>query len=171
MNNPFCYSPSPECLTATRELAAWLEGKPSPFSDTRVDNAFRKEIDKGKMFGVLVVDGHDDLTRGEKVRYIAGYSGQICGRADWDGFVPAVFDYLQPDGYFKRHEAEITKLNKDINALSTRIADMDSANRQERAADVHLAEVVDRDDLVRELRRGVQERPGLVPARAVHQHL
>ncbi len=146
MNNPFCYSPSPECLTATRELAAWLEGKPSPFCNMRVDNAFRKEIDKGKMFGVLVVDGHDDLTRGEKVRYIAGYSGQICGRADWDGFVPAVFDYLQPDGYFKRHEAEITKLNKDINALSTRIADMDSANRQERAADKRPAFVKGKRD-------------------------
>lgn len=135
MNNPFCYSPSPECLTATKELAAWLEGKPSPFSDTRVDDDFRRDIGKGKMFGVLVVDGHDDLTRGEKVKYIAGYSGQICGRADWDGFVPAVFDYLQPNGYFKRHEAEITQLNKDIKDLSAHIDDMDSANRQEREAD------------------------------------
>ncbi len=135
MNNPFYYSPSPECLTATKELTAWLEGKPSPFSDTRVDDAFRKEIDKGKMFGVLVVDGDDGLARGEKVKYIAGYSGQICGRADWEGFVPAVFDYLQPEGYFKLHEAEITQLNKDIKAQSLHIINIDSTNQRERAAD------------------------------------
>ena len=135
MNNPFYYSPSPECLIATKQLADWLEGKPSPFSDKRVDDSFRKEIGKGKMFGVLVVDGHDDLTRGKDVKYIAGYSGQICGRADWDGFVPAVFDYLQPDGYFKRHEAEITQLNNDIKAKATRITDLDSAQQLERKAD------------------------------------
>ena len=92
MNNPFYYSPSPECLIATKQLADWLEGKPSPFSDKRVDDSFRKEIGKGKMFGVLVVDGHDDLTRGKDVKYIAGYSGQICGRADWDGFGEVVVD-------------------------------------------------------------------------------
>ena len=28
--------------------------------------------------------------------------------------VPAIFDYLQPDGYFKTHEAEITALNHKI---------------------------------------------------------
>lgn len=135
MNNPFYYSPSAECLIATRQVADWLEGKPSPFSHTRVDDAFRKEIDKGKMFGVLIVDGHDGLTRGESIKYLASYSGQICGRADWDGFVPAVFDYLQPDGYFKRHEAEITQLNKDIQAQSIHIMDLDAANEHERAED------------------------------------
>ncbi len=135
MNNPFFYSPSPECIAATQELTAWLEGKPSPFSDTRVDDGFKKEIAKGKMFGVLVVDGNDDLTRGRNVKYIAGYSGQICGRADWDGFVPAVFDYLQPDGYFKRHEAEITQLNKDIKAQASHIVNIDTARQQEHAVD------------------------------------
>ena len=55
MNNPFYYSPSPDCLAAAKELTDWLEGKPSPFSDTRVDESFKKEIDKGKMFGVLCV--------------------------------------------------------------------------------------------------------------------
>ena len=45
---------------------------------------------------------------------MAAYSGQIGGRSDWDDFVPAVFDYLQPDGYFKTHEAEITRINESI---------------------------------------------------------
>ena len=43
---------------------------------------------------------------------LKAYSGQICGRSDWEGYVPAVFDYLQPDGFFKRHEAEIVALHE-----------------------------------------------------------
>lgn len=31
--------------------------------------------------------------------------------------MPAVFDYLQPDGYFKTHEAEISRINQSINHL------------------------------------------------------
>ena len=55
------------------------------------------------MFGVLITaDGS----------VLKAYSGQICGRSDWEGYVPAVFDYLQPDGFFKRHEAEIVALHE-----------------------------------------------------------
>lgn len=31
--------------------------------------------------------------------------------------MPAVFDYLQPDGYFKTHEAEISRINQNISHL------------------------------------------------------
>lgn len=124
MNNPFYYQPSPECRAAADELTAWLSGKPSAFCNHPVDAAFREEIDKGKMFGVLVVEGHETaLTRGTRFHYLAGYSGQICGRSDWPEFVPAVFDYLQPDGYFKQHEAEITQLNHEIDAAETSVSD------------------------------------------------
>ena len=61
------------------------------------------------MFGVLIVKKND-----KEIGYLAAYSGQIGGRSDWKGFVPAVFDYLQPDGYFKTHEAKITELNQRI---------------------------------------------------------
>ena len=55
------------------------------------------------MFGVLITaDGS----------VLKAYSGQICGRSDWEGYVPAVFDYLQPNGFFKRHEAEIVALHE-----------------------------------------------------------
>ena len=74
---------------------------------------------------------------------MAAYSGQIGGRSDWDDFVPAVFDYLQPDGYFKTHEAEITRINESILRLEkdermqkarTLIADL-LAQRQQAIAD------------------------------------
>ena len=63
------------------------------------------------MYGVLVV------RKGDEMGYLAAYSGQINGRADWDWFVPPVFDYLQPDGYFKQHENEITQINHEIERL------------------------------------------------------
>ena len=69
------------------------------------------------MFGVLVASSSSPFT--PHLCYIAAYSGQICGRSDWDYFVPAVFDYLQPDGYFKTHEAEITQINHEIAVVST----------------------------------------------------
>ena len=70
---------------------------------------WRDEVCKGKMFGVLIVrDQHGN------VGVLKAYSGQINGRADWNGWVPAVFDYLQPDGYFVKHEQEITAVNRQL---------------------------------------------------------
>lgn len=94
MNNPFDYEPHPLCIQICKELQTYLENK----------KEWREEIDRGKMFGILIVEGG----------YLAAYSGQIGGRSDWDDFVPAIFDYLQPDGYFKTHEAEITRINESI---------------------------------------------------------
>ena len=99
MNNPLAYEPHPLCIAACNELQAYLAERKD----------WREEIDKGKMFGVLIVEKND-----KEIGYLAAYSGQIGGRSDWKGFVPAVFDYLQPDGYFKTHEAKITELNQRI---------------------------------------------------------
>ena len=110
VNNPFCYEPSPACREAMGQLAAWLRGDDSPFSSEPASPCFREEVAAGKMFGVLLVERMADGATG----YLAGYSGQVGGRSDWPLFVPAVFDYLQPDGHFKRHEAEIVAVNRDI---------------------------------------------------------
>lgn len=99
MNNPFSYKPHPLCIEACRELQNELSQR----------NDWREEIDRGKMFGVLIVEADNS-----KIGYLRAYSGQIGGRSDWEGFVPAVFDYLQPDGYFKVHEAEISEMNQQI---------------------------------------------------------
>ncbi len=110
LNNPFDYEPHPLCRLAAEEVTAWIE------SDT-CDPLFRSEAAEGKMFGVLVVRQQDGGNT--ETGYLAAYSGQIAGRSDWQGFVPAVFDYLQPDSYFKTHEAEINTLNHRIAALET----------------------------------------------------
>lgn len=106
------------------ELAAYLSGSPSQhFSPNPASPEFQSEIAQGKMFGVLIVerkasepDG-PDASSPSPLAYLAGYSGQICGRSDWENFVPAVFDYLQPNGYFKQEEAEIVKINGKLKRL------------------------------------------------------
>lgn len=91
--NPFYYEPSPLARLAVALLQQSLP-----------------ELKEGKMFGVLIVE------YGGKLGYLQAYSGQLEGISD-DSFVPLVFDYLQPNGYFKIHEAEITALNHEIEVL------------------------------------------------------
>ena len=91
--NPFYYEPSPLARLAVTLLQQSLP-----------------ELKEGKMFGVLIVE------YGGKLGYLQAYSGQLEGISD-DSFVPLVFDYLQPNGYFKIHEAEITALNHEIEVL------------------------------------------------------
>ncbi|MBO5613137.1 MAG: RluA family pseudouridine synthase [Prevotella sp.] len=96
--------------------------------DIEAHAEWREEVSRGKMFGFMVVEPTPSLPKGGSpppwgelegvsifnLQYIKAYSGQILGRSDWEGYVPAIFDYLQPDGYFKIHEAEITALNHRI---------------------------------------------------------
>lgn len=119
MNNPLDYEPHPLCIQACREVQEMLARRED----------WQEEIARGKMFGVLIVENvktdADKPERGyqtaddddPKWGYLAAYSGQIGGRSDWEDFVPAVFDYLQPEGYFKTHEAEISYINLSISHL------------------------------------------------------
>lgn len=91
--NPFYYEPSSLARYAVTLLQQSLP-----------------ELKEGKMFGVLIVE------YGGKLGYLQAYSGQLEG-VSTEGFVPLVFDYLQPNGYFKIHEAEITAMNHEIATL------------------------------------------------------
>ena len=97
-NNPFDYEPDALCRAAVKQLQANLPIEPT----------------EGKMYGVLIVE------RDGEVGYLQAYSGQIADEGE--DFVSAVFDYLQPDGYFKIHEAEITQLNQKIAQLKASTA-------------------------------------------------
>ena len=89
---PFCYEPHPLCQLAAREVQTYI--------GSHVE--IREDADRGKMFGVLVVEHQGSLA------YLAAYSGLLAGRNDWDFFVPPVYDAQQPDGYFKTKEREIS---------------------------------------------------------------
>ena len=90
---PFCYEPHPLCQLAAREVQTYI--------GSHVE--IREDADRGKMFGVLVVEYKGSLA------YLAAYSGLLAGRNDWDFFVPPVYDAQQPDGYFKTKEREISQ--------------------------------------------------------------
>ena len=66
MNNPLDYEPHPLCIAACKELQAYLAERKD----------WREEIDKGKMFGVLIVEKND-----KEIGYLAAYSGQMEGEA------------------------------------------------------------------------------------------
>ena len=102
MNHPMGYVVSPCCELAAKEVQ----------EEIRKHSDWLAEAEKGKMFGVLVVEDSEGQTG-----FLAAFSGQLCGRADWDYFVPAIFDYLQPDGYFKQEEAQISDINHRVMAL------------------------------------------------------
>lgn len=125
MNNPFFYEPDALCLMAAELVKGFVAQH----------ETWREEVAQGKMFGVLVVER--PTPHGAELGYLAAFSGQLGGKGMWEGFVPPVFDYLQPDGYFKIHEREISEINAQLsemernpllNELKTRLA-----NEQETA--------------------------------------
>ena len=98
MNNPFYYTPSARCEEAATVILKQIQNHPE----------WHEEVRGGKTFGVLITESET----------LFAYSGQMLGRYDIEGFVPPVFDYLDENGYFKIHEAEIVNINKEIDRLS-----------------------------------------------------
>lgn len=100
---PFHYTPHPLTRIAADEVRSYLS--------TRLD--WQDEIDKGKMFGVLIVRTSDG-----GIGYLAAFSGNLAGSNMHDFFVPPVYDLLNPDGYFRKEESEISALNRRISDIS-----------------------------------------------------
>lgn len=99
---PFHYTPHPLTRIAADEVRSYLS--------TRLD--WQDEIGKGKMFGVLIVRTSDG-----GIGYLAAFSGNLAGSNMHDFFVPPVYDLLNPDGYFRKEESEISALNRRISEI------------------------------------------------------
>ncbi len=121
--NPFRYSPHPLVVRAAKEVMAHIDTSPE----------LRSAFSEGKMLGVLLVEIPDHVIPGSSyvipnliwnlpepgIHYIAAFSGSVGGRSVIDGFVPPIFDLLDPSGHFKIREAEITAVNNRIHSLET----------------------------------------------------
>ncbi|MGN0188172.1 MAG: RluA family pseudouridine synthase [Candidatus Cryptobacteroides sp.] len=131
-NSPFRYNPSPEVVKASWRL----------ISDIRSDESLRSLFRERKMLGVLVVSGEgsaeevsdveisavevsdaevsdadaDPVVRvlDDGTRFLAAFSGLAAGRNRVKGFVPPIFDLLDPQGHFKKEEAEISGINRRL---------------------------------------------------------
>lgn len=141
MNNPFEYTPDEECRNGFRRLLDWLEtlkGSRRPEIAT-----FCRELEEGKMLGILIASDseggqhtlyafsgqlgstgflHPEFEGGldalcpdpEDIERVCNPEAE-CRLGSWcPEFVGPVFDYLQPDGYFKRKEAAISRMNAKI---------------------------------------------------------
>lgn len=99
---PFCYTPHPLCLLAAQEVQQYLHSR----------TEWQEELAQGKMFGVLVVQ-----TATGDIGYLAAFSGILAGKNLHPYFVPPVYDLLQPDGFFKIEEENISAINRRIRQL------------------------------------------------------
>lgn len=96
---PFHYVPHPLCRMAAAQVQRYVASR-EEWSD---------ELQRGKMFGVLVVtDAAGDTG------FLAAFSGNLAGTNRHEYFVPPVYDMLRPDDMFRRGEAEISALNRRI---------------------------------------------------------
>ena len=99
---PFHYTPHPLIQRAAAELRAHLLSCSS----------WQAELQGGKMFGVLLVRN----AAGE-LGFLAAFSGLLGGSNRQPYFVPPVFDFLDPQGFFKKGEARLTEMNQQVAAL------------------------------------------------------
>ena len=105
---PFCYEPHPLCIAAADEVRRYLSSHPE----------WSAELQKGKMFGVLVVKALPHRGSGEgAVGFLAAFSGTLDGKTQHEYFVPPVFDLMAPGCYFQEEEANISRINHQIEGL------------------------------------------------------
>ena len=99
---PYCYEPHPLALIAVKQVQQYVS--------SRTDWA--DELDAGKMLGVLVAQDAQG-----QLGFLAAFSGNLAGSVHHDFFVPPVYDLLDPQGEFKRGEAQITAINHEVERL------------------------------------------------------
>ena len=102
---PFLYTPHPLAIKASEDLKSYLRGK----------QEWQEEINRGKMFGVLVVKATQlstscslPLREGSGVGSLWAFSGLLDGSNTQEGFVPPVFDLQKNDEYFQQEDAIIS---------------------------------------------------------------
>ena len=99
---PYCYEPHPMALMAVEQVKQYVS--------SRIDWA--DELGAGKMMGVLVAQDAQG-----QLGFLAAFSGNLAGSVHHDFFVPPVYDLLDPQGEFKRGEAQITAINHEVERL------------------------------------------------------
>ena len=106
---PFHYTPHPVCVLAAEEVKAYIASR----------KEWQEELASGKMFGVLIVQTDNGITNNEEnqIGYLAAFSGNLAGKNLHPYFVPPVYDLLQPEGFFKIEEEQISAINIRIREL------------------------------------------------------
>lgn len=113
---PFYYDPHPLCITAAKELQAYIENqKDWVHNFGLIPNQEGMVI--GKMFGVLIVKNTDN-----ELGYLTAFSGKLAGKNAHKRFVPPIFDMLTEDGFFRKEEEVLNAINRQIEQLENSVA-------------------------------------------------
>lgn len=103
MNSPFRYKPSEDMIKEAAQIIKEIDS-----FDPQLQSAFAQ----GKMIGILIASDKE----GKKV-ILKAFSGNVGGLNRIEGFVPPLIDLLDPEGYFKKRESEISAMNRMIEQL------------------------------------------------------
>ncbi|PQV50362.1 tRNA pseudouridine32 synthase / 23S rRNA pseudouridine746 synthase [Jejuia pallidilutea] len=110
---PFYYKPHRLCILAAKDVQNYLEQQTDFKHNFGLDSK-TKGLPIGKMFGVMVVQDKVGA-----LGYLAAFSGKLAESNFVKGFVPTVYDTLDENGFYKKGEAELNALNKEIETLET----------------------------------------------------
>ena len=118
---PFHYTPHPLCVLAAEEVKEYIASR----------KEWQEELASGKMFGVLIVQTDNGITNNEEnqIGYLAAFSGNLGGKNLHPYFVPPVYDLLQPEGFFKIEEEQISAINIRIRELENSSSYLDSKEK------------------------------------------
>ena len=118
---PFHYTPHPLCVLAAEEVKEYIASR----------KEWQEELVSGKMFGVLIVQTDNGITNNEEnqIGYLAAFSGNLDGKNLHPYFVPPVYDLLQPEGFFKIEEEQISAINIRIRELENSGSYLDSKEK------------------------------------------
>ena len=126
---PFNYTPHPLCVLAAEEVKAYISTK----------KEWQEELALGKMFGVLIVQTQEEGS--SSIGYLAAFSGNLAGKNLHTYFVPPVYDLLQPQGFFKIEEEQISAINIRINELENSRPYLDAKERWKKETEQAKAEL------------------------------
>ena len=128
---PFCYEPHPLCIAAANEVRRYLTEH----------REWHDELQRGKMFGVLIVDASKSPLKGKtsypvsslfkgkleraSFSFLAAFSGTLDGKTRHEYFVPPVFDLMAPGCYFQEEEAAISDINGKIASLLPHLEELE----------------------------------------------
>ncbi|WP_320814850.1 pseudouridine synthase [Flavobacterium sp.] len=111
---PFYYEPNQLSIIAAQELQDYLNNQ------TDFEHNFGLEESQsglviGKMFGVLVCQNSK-----AELGFLAAFSGKLADSNHHKYFVPTVYDMLSNSGFYKKEEAVLNELNREIEHLENK---------------------------------------------------
>ncbi len=111
---PHYYTPHPLAVAAAKELQLFLAKQDLNHDFGLNPTATELNSAIGKMFGVLVVEN-----QAGQLGYLRAFSGKLANSNQHEGFVPPVFDTLDQQGFYKKGEAKLNKLNLRIDEIES----------------------------------------------------